>query len=131
MYPDTVSDANSRKENRIVAKLGSLQNQILAEKQEDIEPEIGMGATELCWTDRHAYTIVAVHPNGRLIEVTLDYHERTDDNGMSENQHYRYETDENAPRIAVSKRKDGKWRVVNDTRLFVIGYRDEYHDYSF
>lgn len=108
----------------------SLINNIM-EGSKSEEPKVGMGATELCWTDRHAYTIVEIRSPKR-IKVQQDRAIRTDNLGMSDAQQYRYERDPEAPIITLSLRKDGKWRQVGcDGNTFKIGYRSEYHDYSF
>ena len=52
-------------------QLGSLQN-ILADDTQSKQPEVGMGATQVCWTDRHAFTVVSVSPKGDKAEVQRD-----------------------------------------------------------
>ena len=94
-----------------------------------------MGATELCWTDRHSYTIVEVSKSGKRITVQRDIAERIDDNGISECQDYKFTPDPNGSKRIVTLRKNGIWVVKgsdskNGTR-FTIGHRDEYHDFSF
>jgi hypothetical protein len=98
------------------------------------QPEVGMGATELCYTDRHAYTIVEVC-NPKTIVVQQDKSIRTDNNGMSDSQSYRYEADPQGNKHALTLRKNGRWvkrgESMRDGRTFVIGLRSEYYDYSF
>ena len=107
---------------------------------ETMQPEMGMGATLVMWTDRHPYTIVGLEhfkTGSRAGEVkalfaTRDKATRTDDHGMSDAQSYTYETDPDAPRERFVLCKDG-WFRQNDaggTRL-AIGHRRKYHDYSF
>ena len=55
---------------------GSLNN-LLYSRSASPEPEVGMGATEICWTDRHPYTIISVESPTRIIlrpvaEITGD-----------------------------------------------------------
>ena len=90
-------------------------------------PKVGMGATILCWTDRHPGTIVKVTPT--QIHVQEDHAVRLDAFGMSEHQEYRYEPDPRAPIIIFRKTKRD-YRCSGGNGLG-IGYRDKYYDYSF
>lgn len=119
---------------------GSLQNR-LAEcgvKGQPI-PASGMGATQLCYTDRHACTIFVVEMNAsrqvKRIGVKRDRAIRTDTNQMSECQSYRYEQQPDAGTFWYTLRKTGQWIMEGDPlrngQVLAIGYRDEYHDYSF
>jgi len=94
-------------------------------------PEVGMGATRLMWTDRHAYTVIEVSRNGKRCVVQRDKATRTDSNGMSDCQTWAYEPDPNGYKATLSLRKDGRWRRVGGTCLFAVGWRDEHFDYSF
>jgi len=110
----------------------SLINNIMGNSA--IVPEVGMGATELCWTDRHAYTIIAVSKSGRRITVQRDNAERTDDNGMSESQMYTFTPNPDGGTYIVTLRKNGSWILKGDSlkgARFAIGHRSEYHDFSF
>lgn len=114
---------------------GSLNNRLMEGTVGQPEPEVGMGATELCYSDRHAYTIVAVHGPAR-IEVRADVATRTDANGMSDSQSYSYAPGpEDAPTRVLTKRKNNAWipqgqPMRNGTR-FALGIRDEHYDFSF
>jgi hypothetical protein len=90
-----------------------------------------MGATYIGWSDRHAYTIIWVSKSGRRCLVQADHAKRTDKNGMSDSQSYEYLPNPEGVQHLISLRKDGSWRIVNDTQKFLIGRREEYHDYSF
>jgi hypothetical protein len=105
------------------------------------EPEIGMGVTFFDWTDRHAGTIVDILPKG-IIVVQKDKAIRTDKNGMSESQEYRYEPQPTATPQYYRKNKTGRWergRFNEETgrwnsikgEFLGVGYRDAYHDFSF
>ena len=104
---------------------GSLINR-MAERSKSPEPEIGMGATELLYSDRHAYTIIA--KTRCTITVQQDKAIRTDKNGMSDCQTYDFERDPEGTVKIVRKTKRG-WKS-HGTR-FAIGYRDEHYDFSF
>ena len=79
---------------------GSLTN-MLSGTDPEVVPTVGMGCTELMWTDRHAYTIVWVSKTGKTIRVQRDIATRTDKNGMSECQDYEFSPDTNAELVTV------------------------------
>ncbi len=112
---------------------GSLDNQ-LAESTVSF-PIVGMGATQIRWTDRDPYTIICVRDQGKTIDVQEDTAVRTDKNGMCECQSYTYEPNPKGDVVTVTKRRNGQWiasgETVADGRRFVIGRREKYHDYSF
>jgi hypothetical protein len=90
-------------------------------------PEVGMGATILCWTDRHAGTIIRV--TRTQVHVQEDNATRTDSNGMSENQDYAYEADpQGKVHVFQTTKKGYRNRAGNG---LLIGTREKYHDYSF
>lgn len=107
---------------------------------------VGMGATMLQWTDRHAATIIAIKVIRKVTYaiVTRDTATRTDKNGMSESQEYTYSSNPNGTEYIFKKHpKTGFWKEVRmngKTGRYVqmstgtglkIGVRDEYYDYSF
>lgn len=90
-------------------KTGSAFNSIY-DRTVPLEPEAGMGATILMWTDRHACTIVAVSEDRKTLWVREDKAIRTDDHGMSDAQSYRYEPDENGTAAMVNPyQSEAKW----------------------
>jgi hypothetical protein len=91
-------------------------------------PSVGMGCTLCFYTDRHAGTIIAVSPSGHMVTVREDKAVRTDSNGMSEDQDYRFEPDPNGAVHKLYRQGDG--RYGKSPRL-VLGVRGAYHDYSF
>jgi len=114
----------------------SLVNEILAGRRDPV-PEVGMGATILMWTDRVAGTIVEIvrfksgpHKGApRKVVVQRDCAVRVDDNGISENQTYQYDRDRDGSRYEFQCTPWGGWK--GGPGLLSIGYRQEYHDYSF
>ena len=96
-------------------------------------PEVGMGATLILWSDRHAYTVVEVK-SPRTIIVQRDNAKRTDNLGMSESQEYSYTPNPNAPKEVFTFRKNGRWvekgKSIRNSPL-VLGIREEYYDYYF
>ena len=98
----------------------------------NLKPEIGMGCTILYYTDRHAATIIGVSKSGKVVTVQEDKAIRTDKNGMSESQSYRYERDTNGKTQTFSLRKNGIWRARKSTHPTLhIGDKNHYHDYLF
>jgi len=107
---------------------GNLTNRLM-EASAQPAPEVGMGATECMWSDRHAYTIIKLKSPCRIL-VQRDRATRTDDNGMSECQSYNYEADPNGSVVELIKTKKG-WKILGGGSYFLIGVRDEYYDFSF
>ena len=108
------------------------------------EPVVGMGATILLWTDRHAATITEVFVLGKYtyVKVRQDTSKRIDKNGMSEDQDYEFTPNPNGSESCFRREDDGAWAEVRynaDTKRYNksrghglrIGARDEYHDFSF
>lgn len=91
-------------------------------------PVVGEGATELMWSDRHAYTVTWVSKSGKTFRARQDKAIRTDSNGWSESQTYRFEPNPNGSEVTVRWTKRG-WR--NKGTGFKLGERDEYCDPSF
>lgn len=71
--------------------------------------KIGDGATYHIGSDRYPYTVVQI-VSPKKIHLKPDHYERIDNNGISENQEYKYIPNPNAQSIVVSLRKDGRWR---------------------
>lgn len=98
-----------------------------------MEPEVGMGATICMWTDRRPCTVLTV--SGKTVTIQLDHANRTDKNGMSEEQDYTYERNPNGAILTFTLRKNGRWIKKGDTmehgNSLSIGIREKYHDFSF
>lgn len=94
-------------------------------------PEVGMGATILLYTDRKAATIIQVHASGRMLVAQLDHAIRTDSNGRSEVQTYRYEPNPEGAKRVFRLNKKGMWVGSGGGPQLYIGSREHYHDYGF
>lgn len=112
---------------------------------------VGMGVTELLYSDRHAYEVVEVISDKELV-IRRCKATRIDHNGMSESQEYEYELEpyevhatlgwdgmEFIPpefgdnNVRIKKYKSG-WKrkgEPKDSTRFVLGVKREYYDYSF
>ncbi len=109
---------------------GSLQNAI-GNQTKSLKPEIGMGATEICYSDRHPYTVVAILGD-KKIQVQADCSKRTDNAGYSESQQYDYTPNTEAPILTLRLNKFGRWKVAGepDGWTYLIGRREEHYDFT-
>ncbi len=110
---------------------GGLINRLM-ENAKSPEPTVGMGATECMYSDRHACTIVEVRSPTTIV-VQRDKAKRIDNNGMSESQTYEFTPNPEAPKVVVTKRRNGRWVAKGNKQSspgFMLGERDEYYDFS-
>jgi hypothetical protein len=125
---------------------GSLVNNMYAGMQGTPAPAVGLGATRMSYTDRDAYTIISVAPNGKSFDMQLDHAERTDKRGMSDAQDYKYTPNVNGIIEHVKLRLlrgQYRWYTYNMSTTdkgrpctnwgspVVVGIKDKYYDYSF
>lgn len=112
------------------ARHGSLQN-AMSDQTRSRTPEIGMGVTEIMYSDRHPYTVVAILTPKRII-VQEDNAKRTDKLGASDYQEYEYTRNPNAPQVILFLNKYGKWKRLGDAQgsTFLLGEREEYYDFT-
>jgi len=120
---------------------GNLMNRI-AEGPQAVEPAFDMGCTMTLYSDRHAGTVVAVPAKDRIL-VQEDTAIRTDSNGMSDSQTYRYEKNPRGKlfvfrkdgagrwREAILNPETNRWKFVLGGRGLMLGERDHYHDFDF
>jgi len=113
---------------------GNLMNRI-EETVAPAVPVVGMGATILMFSDRHAATVIEVSADKKTIVIQQDKAVRTDKNGMSESQDYRFEPNTNGPTTTYTLRKNGtfvtKGSGMRNGGIVRIGSRSEYRDFSF
>jgi hypothetical protein len=132
---------------RLGTQTGSLTNHILglAVIGQPVPVE-GMGATILCWTDRHAGTITKVEvARGRtVITVQEDTAERTSGSTQDGSARYTYARNENGHKTTFRLTGKGRWeevrlnaesgrynKVEGGGHGLRIGDREEYRDPSF
>lgn len=117
---------------KLGTQTGSVFNHIMS--MGDNIPEVGKGATELLWTDRHAYFVLWVSDDKKECIIERANAIRTDDLGMSDSQDYRYERYEEGTVKAFRIRYTyGKWRNKETKGVMNIrfGFMREYYDFSF
>lgn len=88
---------------------------------------VGDGATIVGWSDRYAYTVIAVSPSGKTVTLQRDIAVRADCNGMSDAQNYDYIAN---PDGEVRVARLGKRGFTSQNQKVIPG-RHEYYDYSF
>ena len=133
---------------KLGTETGSLVNHVWSRVRPET-PEgvfVGMGATFLSWTDRHAATVHAVWTEGKsnprtFISVREDNWKRTDSNGISESQSYDFTPDPDG-REEVYRWDGERWEGVrrnpesgrwNKCRNYglLLGERSKFEDPSF
>ena len=94
-------------------------------------PVVGMGVTEVMYSDRHPYTVARILSPKR-ITVRADKATRIDKNGCCEDQTYQYEQDLRAPEVTLFLNKFGKWKRQGDAQgsTYLVGRREEYYDFT-
>jgi len=92
------------------------------------EIKVGDGATRIMYSDRQAYTVIEIC-TPRKIVVQRDTAVRLDTNGMSDQQDYRFESDPQGSKVVLRLCQSG-WQARGG-EPWGVGYRKEYHDYSF
>ncbi len=102
-------------------------------KTKPTPPVLGTGCTDHYYTDRKAATIVAVM-SAKHIRIRHDEAIRTDKNGMSESQSYKFEIGRGED-IDVRLGADGVWRTAGGKakhgRVVTLGERNHHWDPSF
>lgn len=108
---------------------GDVMNRLMENMQPET-PQVGMGATELLYSDRHAYTVVEV-VNAKVIMVKRDI-ATCDHRHTSDSQKWQYQEDPKAKPIKLKLHKKGYWYQEGDTTTrFLVGVREEYFDPCF
>lgn len=99
--------------------------------------KVGDGVTVLCWTDRHAYTVISVSPKGfkaqrdKVTRITKPEFIPGGFSGICTNNNeikYEYEKDPSGHIISVRLRKNGFYQYGNQK---LSSGRHEYYDYNF
>lgn len=94
---------------------GSLINRIHEGKTFVDEIKVGTPVTEYLWSDRHVHEVTKVIDQKHVFIREMEAI-RTDKNGMSDSQQYRYESNENANEVELVKRGDVWYKVTTYTK---------------
>lgn len=129
---------------KLGTETGSVINNIMSRQViGQPEPEVGMGATILMWTDRRAATITKVYPGKlTLIEVTHDYATVTSGSSFDGSAVYDYKPNPSGQKDHFRREANGQWNPVRYNEAtgrwnktsghgLKIGVREEYRDPSF
>lgn len=102
--------------------------------------KINEGATEILFSDRHAYSILSISPSGKSMKIQRDNTKLLNpdslkfNNGgflahVEGNQEYEYIPNNNNIIRSARLHKNGKWYIVNGYHIIPGKY--EYFDYNF
>jgi hypothetical protein len=98
-----------------------------------VTPEVGMGVTYCCGSDRYPFTIIEVVSDKKIV-VQRDNYKRIDNNGYGGQQEYEYQQDSEGVTKIITLRKNGRWIAQGDplsAHGYLIGERRAYLDPSF
>lgn len=110
--------------DKMIATLGEMYNHLM--------PEVGMGATEILWSDRRAKTVVEVLTPNKIVvrenEVVCKDYYKSDYKILDELS--------NMPSEIFTRRKSGRWVEMGQPDKYgsvflVLGHRAHYIDPSF
>lgn len=112
---------------------GNIMNR-LAENSKSPDPVVGMGATELMWSDRHPYEIISVKDARHCDVRELDHALVPGSDWLSGN--YTYSSNPEGIVKHLFKKSNGIWveRIGESRRegsKFALGYAEYYLDPSF
>lgn len=105
---------------------GNLTNRLM-EGPQDIIPEVGMGATQLSYSDRDPYTIIEIISKNK-IKVQADDAENVGESCY--NQNWKITPNKEGQIKTLVKTTKG-WKVLKGSTRFILGVRDKYFDYEF
>jgi len=108
---------------KIGSQTGSVMNYLMSTN--NTEPKIGEGATELLWSDRHAWTVIEVSEDKKACRIQRCDSKRTDSNGYyTESQDYDYNHHLNVFMNLIYR--NGAWRQVKEEIVWTDEFREEF-----
>ncbi|HHA5789787.1 TPA: hypothetical protein ACOBID_001828 [Enterococcus faecium] len=105
---------------------GSLQNRMMEGKATSKEIVVGMGATELLYTDRNPFTVIEVKSKNRIVVQEDDAINKA----TFPDQEWEYSRNPEGQTFELIKTKNG-WKVLKKDIRFYIGNREKYYDPNF
>ena len=118
---------------KLLKDTGSLTNWLMANPKYK-EPKVGMGVTELLWTDRHAWMITEVDKDKKGFTMTRMAPKLV---GNYYSQNYVYEDENGKPLMGTNsihvryRYKNWHYAPNGGTIHLSIGHAEEYEDPSF
>ena len=121
---------------------GNIDNRIEENRQYVKEIKVGDGVTEYLWSDRHPYEVSKVINQKHIFIREMDW-ERTDSNGMSECQEYRYISNPKNNEYELRFKYNHWYKITHWTDRegkthrksikinISIGVMERYYDFSF
>lgn len=109
------------RQKRKVGVAGSFQNQMMGNNA--TLPEVGKYATELMYSDRHPYKVVAVSKDYKKVEIEYLHHswDETKEGGMG-HQNWKFEESGSVQTIVW---KWGSWKRMSKKIRFTKEFREE------
>ena len=105
---------------------GSLFNHLMSHNE--TVPKVGEGATELLYSDRHAYEVLEVDDKKKTAVLQRYNPKRIDGLGMSDSQAYEYKEFQSEPFTIYYKW--GSWKTKHRTVAFTKEARKKYGDFG-
>lgn len=96
-------------------------------------PVIGMGLTEICWSDRHPWTVIEVMSKTK-IRIQKDAVKAKEGVKKMYHQEWDITADPNGRTEVVTLRRNGKWHTLRMPMTytgFVLGKHFNHYDWSF
>lgn len=113
------TDKNFKQKGQKIGGAGGFFNQLMSHNS--TVPVVGEGATELMYSDRHAYEVLEVNEKEKSCTIDRYNPKRIDNLGMSDSQTYEYKELYGNPFKLYWKY--GAWRKKHVTAIFT----DEFH----
>ena len=116
---------------------GSVVNHIIANQYKDADIQIGMGVTELCWSDRHAFFVKEIIRNkkGEIKELVLEgaYLKALGEGCFDISREPKEGYFQDCKQRTIRKNRKGYFTSDGTIKgtTFRIGKADEYYDISF
>ena len=120
------TDKNFKQKGKRVGAAGGFFNQLMSHNSS--VPVVGEGATELLYSDRHAYEVLEVNEAKKSCVIQRYNPKRVDNLGMSDSQDYEYKELQGS-KITLVYRWGG-WKRVGNEVSFTDEARKKYGDFN-
>ena len=120
------NDPKFKQKGKRIGAAGGFFNQLMSHNSS--VPVVGEGATELMYSDRHAYEVLEVNEAKKSCVIQRYNPKRTDNLGMSDSQDYEYKELE-GPKITLVYRWGG-WKRVGSQVRFTDEAREHFGEFG-